>query len=98
MKRGFYISPKRRRREQKAGRHYLGIAEKDDISQWPLHLFSFMEDTKQGRNTQVVGLLTYAMRFGYMETEGCKKEREYALSRGKRFQKSVVIKMARPSN
>jgi len=68
-----------------------GLAERDDILPIsPLHLFSFMKDDKREEILQVCFRLIDICDevWIYGDSEGCRKEREYAISIGK----SVVIK------
>jgi hypothetical protein len=69
------------------------LAEKDDILPIsPLHLFSFMEEDDDNREEilqvcfRLIDICDEVWIYG--DSEGCRKEREYALSIGK----SVVIK------
>ena len=65
-----------------------GLAEKDDILPIsPLHLFSFMEnDDNREEILQVCYRLIDICDEVWIDgdSEGCEKEREYALSRGKK--------------
>ena len=63
------------------------LAERDDILPIsPLHLFSFMEDDLQREEILQVwfGLIDICDEvWVYGDSEGCRKERAYALSQGK---------------
>ena len=67
---------------------YRELAEKDDILPIsPLHLFSFMENDD---NREEILQVCYRLIdicdevWIYGDSEGCRKERDYALSRGKK--------------
>ena len=69
----------------------MELAEKDDILPIsPLHLFSFMEDDLQREEIlhvcfRLIDICDEVWIYG--DSEGCEKERDYALSRGKKVLK-----------
>lgn len=64
------------------------LAEKDDILPIsPIHLFSFMKDDSNREEIlqvcfRLIDICDEVWIYG--DSEGCRKEREYALSRGKK--------------